>query len=77
MPVHTFGNPCEIDMIQNLARSHNLKVIYDSAHAIGSKFNNTSVLKFGNISAVSFHATKILNTGEGGGCIIQQKRLHR
>ena len=70
IPVHSFGNPCEIDEIQDLADKYKLKVIYDAAHAVGSKYNNKNILNYGDISATSFHATKLLNTGgEGGGCI--------
>ena len=69
MPVHVFGNPCDIDSISAIAKKHNLKVIYDGAHAIGSKFQNKSILTCGDVTATSFHATKLLNTGEGGGCI--------
>jgi len=75
MPVHVFGNPCDIDRIQKVADSYNLKVIYDAAHAIGATFKGESVLEYGDISAVSLHATKLLNTGEGGGCITKDKIL--
>lgn len=69
MPVHVFGNPCDVEAIEALARRHNLKVIYDGAHAIGSTFKGKSLLEYGDITATSLHATKLLNTGEGGGCI--------
>tara|TARA_A100000164_G_scaffold69679_1_gene58111 strand:+ start:2817 stop:3926 length:1110 start_codon:yes stop_codon:yes gene_type:complete len=76
MPVHVFGNPCEINEIQELANKYNLKVIYDAAHAVGSKYKNKSILNYGDISATSFHATKLLNTGgEGGGCITNSKNI--
>ena len=55
--------------IHNIAKKYKLKVIYDAAHAIGSTIDNKSLLEFGDISATSLHATKLLNTGEGGGCI--------
>ena len=69
MPVHVFGNPCDIEAIEKIANKHNLKVIYDAAHAIGSSYKKKSILNWGDISATSLHATKLLNTGEGGGCI--------
>ncbi|TIH18050.1 DegT/DnrJ/EryC1/StrS family aminotransferase [Marinifilum sp. JC120] len=69
MPVHVFGVPCDVDKIDAIAKKHGLKVIYDAAHAIGSEVDGKSVLDYGDISATSFHATKLFNTGEGGGCI--------
>ncbi|MAJ05437.1 MAG: aminotransferase DegT [Crocinitomicaceae bacterium] len=75
MPVHVFGNPCNAIAIERIAEKHNLKVIYDAAHAMGSKFDNKSILEFGDISATSTHATKLLNTAEGGGCITTNKEL--
>jgi dTDP-4-amino-4,6-dideoxygalactose transaminase len=69
MPVHTFGNPCDVDAIQEIADRRGLKLIYDAAHAVGSTINGKSVLEYGDISATSFHATKLFQTGEGGGCI--------
>jgi len=69
VPVHTFGNPCDINEIELIAKKHNLKVIYDAAHSIGSTFKNKSILEYGDISATSLHCTKLINTAEGGGCI--------
>ncbi len=69
MPVHVFGNPCDIETIDMIAREYNLKVIYDAAHAVGSVVNGESLLSYGDISATSFHATKIINTAEGGACV--------
>ncbi len=69
MPVHVFGNPCDIEAIELIAKKYKLKIIYDAAHAIGSIFNGKSVLEYGDISATSLHATKLLNTAEGGGCV--------
>lgn len=77
MPVHVFGNPCDIEAIDTIAKKHGLKVIYDAAHAIGSTFNNESVMKFGDISATSLHATKLLNTAEGGACMTTDDALHK
>lgn len=76
MPVHVFGNPCDVDAIEVIAKKHNLKVIYDAAHAIGSTHKDKSLLEYGDISATSLHATKLLNTAEGGGCISTNKNLH-
>ncbi len=76
MPVHVFGNPCNVDEIERIAKKHNLKVIYDGAHAIGSTFKNKSLLEYGDIIATSLHATKLLNTGEGGGCITCDEELN-
>jgi dTDP-4-amino-4,6-dideoxygalactose transaminase len=75
MPVHVFGNPCDIESIAAIATKHNLKVIYDAAHAVGSTYKGKSVLEYGDISATSYHATKMLNTVEGGGCIAQNDEL--
>lgn len=77
MPVHVFGNPCNIEEIDEIARKHNLKVIYDAAHGVGSKYKGKALLNFGDISATSFHATKMLNTAEGGGCITRDEEIHR
>lgn len=76
MPVHVFGNPCDVDSIEAIAKKHNLKVIYDGAHAIGSTYKRKSLLEFGDITATSLHATKLLNTAEGGGCITKDPKLH-
>lgn len=76
MPVHVFGNPCDVDTIGLIAKRHNLKVIYDGAHAVGSTYKGKSLLGYGDITATSFHATKLLNTAEGGGCISKDPLLH-
>ncbi len=75
MPVHVFGNPCDVKAIEEIARKHQLKVIYDAAHAIGSFVDGTSVLHWGDISATSLHATKLFNTAEGGACITKDADL--
>lgn len=75
MPVHVFGNPCDVESIDQIAKKHKLKVIYDAAHAVGSTYNGTSLLNYGDISATSFHATKIINTAEGGGCVTEDHDL--
>lgn len=69
MPVHLFGNPCDIEAIEAIANKHNLKVIYDGAHAFGAIYKERSLLSYGDISTCSFHATKIFHTIEGG-CVI-------
>jgi dTDP-4-amino-4,6-dideoxygalactose transaminase len=76
MPVHVFGNPCDVDAIGEIARRHRIKVIYDAAHAVGSVYKGKSLLEAGDISATSLHATKLLNTAEGGGCITCDEELH-
>lgn len=66
MPVHVFGNPCDVNAIDKIAKKYNLKVIYDAAHAFGVEINGVPIGNFGNMSMFSFHATKIFNTLEGG-----------
>ena len=69
MPVHVYGNPCKVDEIQRIADKHGLKVIYDAAHAFGVKKDGNSILNFGDLSVLSFHATKVYSTIEGGAII--------
>jgi len=69
MPVHCYGHPCNVDAIQKIADNYNLRVIYDAAHAFGVKDKNGSVLNHGDLSVLSFHATKVFNTFEGGAII--------
>lgn len=76
MPVHVFGNPCDVERIDFIAKKHGLKVIYDAAHAIGSTYKGKSLLEYGDITATSLHATKLLNTAEGGGCITTDNELY-
>lgn len=71
MPVHCYGMPCKVEEIDAIAKRNNLKVIYDAAHAFGVKFKDQSVLNYGDLSILSFHATKIFNTFEGGAIISQ------
>lgn len=75
MPVHVFGNCCDIEAIDEIARKHNLKVIYDACHSVGVKYKGQSIFNYGDIAVTSFHATKMLNTTEGGGCFTQNKEL--
>lgn len=75
VPVHVFGNPCEVEAIQTIADKHSLKVIYDAAHAFGSEYKGKSVLNYGDISTLSFHATKLFHTIEGGAVITNDDEL--
>lgn len=76
MATHVYGFPCDVDKIEQIAKKHNLKVIYDGAHAFGVKFNNQSLLSFGDISTCSFHATKVFHTVEGGAIIVNDDALN-
>ena len=69
MPVHVFGYACDVDAIQKIAEKHNLKVIYDAAHAFGSSYKGRALASYGDVSTLSFHATKLFHTIEGGACI--------
>jgi len=69
MPVHCYGHPCDVEAIQKIADNYNLKVIYDAAHAFGVEDAHGSVLRHGDLSVLSFHATKVFNTFEGGAII--------
>ena len=69
LPVHCYGRPCDLDAIQKIADNYNLKVIYDAAHAFGVRDDTGSVLRRGDLSVLSFHATKVFNTFEGGAII--------
>ena len=75
MPVHCYGKPCKTAEIDAIAKKHNLKVIYDAAHAFGVTENGQSVLKAGDISTLSFHATKVYNTIEGGALICHSEEM--
>ncbi len=67
--VHCYGNPCAVETIEEIARRHGLTVIYDAAHAFGARVNGKSVLAFGDYATLSFHATKVFNTFEGGAIV--------
>ena len=69
MPVHCYGHPCDVEAIQKIADIHNLDVIYDAAHAFGVKDAGGTVLRYGDLSVLSFHATKVFNTFEGGAIV--------
>lgn len=69
MPVHCYGNPCDVEAIRKIADNYNLKVIYDAAHAFGVRDRGGSILRHGDLSVLSFHATKVFNTFEGGAIV--------
>lgn len=69
MPVHCYGTPCDVMAIEEIATKYSLKIVYDAAHAFGVKLNGQSILDFGSLSVVSFHATKVFNTFEGGAIV--------
>ena len=75
MPVHVFGNTCEIEAIEAIAKKHDLKVIYDACHSVGVRYKGKSVFAYGDVSCTSYHATKMLNSGEGGGCFTKDADL--
>jgi len=75
MATHVYGYPCDLVAIESIAQCHNLKVIYDSAHAFGVRLHGRSVLSYGDISTLSFHATKLFHTGEGGGMVIASPEI--
>ena len=77
MPVHVYGTPCDTESIQAIADKYGLKVIYDAAHAFGVKVNGESVLKAGDISTLSFHATKTYNTIEGGALVCHDAAMKK
>ena len=77
MPVHVYGNPCDTKRIQEIADKYGLKVIYDAAHAFGVKVDGESVLNAGDMSTLSFHATKVYNTIEGGALIMHDEQTKK
>lgn len=76
VPVQVFGNACDIEAIEELAGRYNLKVVYDASHAFGANYKGKSLLSYGDISTVSFHATKLFNTIEGGALIFKDKEVY-
>ena len=75
MATHVYGNPCDVEAIQKIATKHNLKVIYDAAHAFGVEVNGKSIFEYGDISTCSTHATKLFHTIEGGFVVTKDKEL--
>lgn len=74
--VHVFGNPCNVEKIQEIANKYNLKVIYDGAHAFGCYIDGRSIGNYGDMTMFSFHATKLFNTVEGGGLVFKDSNLY-
>lgn len=74
---HVYGNACEVEAIETIARERNLKIIYDAAHAFSVNYRNESILNYGDISAISFHSTKIFHTIEGGAIVVKDDELYR
>ncbi len=77
MPVHVYGTPCVVDAFQNLADTYGLRLIYDAAHAFGVTLKGQSVLNFGDLSVLSFHATKVFNTFEGGAIVCHDEKTKK
>lgn len=77
LATHVFGNACEIDKIEAIAKKHNLKVIYDAAHCFGTKYKGKSIFEYGDISTTSFHATKLFHSIEGGAVFTRDPDLLR
>ncbi len=77
LATHCFGNPCNIEKIDEIAKKYNLKVIYDAAHCFAVKYKNKSIFNYGDISITSFHATKIFHTVEGGAIITKDNKLDK
>lgn len=75
LPVHVYGNICDVEEINDIAKRHGLKVIYDAAHAFGETYKGVGVGNFGDVSCFSFHATKVFNTIEGGAATYQDPEL--
>ncbi len=77
LATHVYGYPCDVEKIQSIANKYNLKIIYDAAHAFGVQINDESLTNFGDISILSFHATKIFHTAEGGAMIFKDKNIKK
>ncbi len=77
MPVHVYGKPCATDSIQEIADKYGLKVIYDAAHAFGVKVNDQSIINAGDMATLSFHATKVFNTVEGGALVMHDEKTKK
>lgn len=77
VPVHVYGNICDVEKIEEIAKKYNLKIIYDAAHAFGVKYRNKSIFEYGDLSMCSFHATKVYNTIEGGVLIYRNNEYEK
>ena len=75
LATHVFGNPCNVEAIEAIAKKHNLKVIYDAAHCFGVNYKGKSIFEYGDVSTCSFHATKLFHTGEGGAVFCKSPEL--
>lgn len=75
LATHVFGNPCDIEEIETIAKKYKLKVIYDAAHCFNVQYKGKSILNYGDVSTISFHATKIFSTVEGGGIVSQKSEV--
>jgi dTDP-4-amino-4,6-dideoxygalactose transaminase len=75
LATHVFGNPCNIEEIERIAKKHSLKVIYDGAHAFGVNYKGKSIFEYGDVTTCSFHATKLFHTGEGGAIFCKDQAL--
>jgi dTDP-4-amino-4,6-dideoxygalactose transaminase len=76
LATHVFGNPCNVEIIEKIAKKYNLNVIYDAAHCFGVEYNGNSIFNYGNLSTCSFHATKLFHTGEGGALFTNDEQLY-
>jgi len=77
LPVHVYGNPCNVAEINQIADTYGLKVLYDAAHAFGVKINGDTILNYGNLSVLSFHATKVFHTFEGGAIVCHDEKIKK
>ena len=75
LPVHCYGIPCDVEALHKIATTHNLKLVYDAAHAFGIKHQGQSLLNYGDLSVMSFHATKVFNTFEGGAIVCHSAEM--
>ncbi len=76
LTTHVYGNPCNVEVIEQIAKKHHLKVIYDAAHSFGVTYKNKSIFNYGDVSTCSFHATKLFHTGEGGAIFCQDEKIY-
>lgn len=77
LATHVFGNPCNVEEIDRIAKKHGLKVIYDAAHCFGVEYKGKSIFHYGDVSTCSFHATKVFHTGEGGAMFCKDPELYK
>lgn len=77
LPVHVYGNPCNVERIEEIAKTYGLHLIYDACHAFDVKYKKQSVLNWGDLSVLSFHATKVFNTFEGGAIVCHDKKMKK